>query len=231
MSRCGPSLLERIQGLLERTYDIRAPVTDIGRFVIGDHGYRLLYANVRQTNSANTGAGEGARTLVRETENEVRVCIYYPDTLIRCLEVNPPDRGLRDSNVDAFATLVEELDHLLYIAERAREGRPLSLFEMELHANVSKHLVLARFLAGRRLRIGARRKLWLRYHQFDKAAFCDEDPAVRGRYRDAARWAIRFLAAIEALEPRRRIESLRAFHRVGAGAKLELIGRLTAQSG
>ena len=46
MSRCGPSLLERIQGLLERTYDIRAPVSDIGRFVIGDRGYRRLYANV-----------------------------------------------------------------------------------------------------------------------------------------------------------------------------------------
>jgi hypothetical protein len=38
-----PSLLERVQGLLERTYRMETGVDDIGRFVIGDEGYRRLY--------------------------------------------------------------------------------------------------------------------------------------------------------------------------------------------
>ena len=90
----------------------------------------------------------GARTLVRETDEGLRASIYYPDRLIRVLEQHPPQHGLCDANVDAFATLVEELDHFLMIVARARSGRPLTLFELELHANVSKHLVLSRFLAG-----------------------------------------------------------------------------------
>ena len=61
----------------------------------------------------------GARTLVRETREGLRACIYYPDGMIRRLELFPPQRGLGDENVDAFADLVEELDHLLLLAERS----------------------------------------------------------------------------------------------------------------
>lgn len=222
------SLLERIQGLLTRTYRMDAIVIDIGRFVIGDEGYRLLYRGAAEVTTARAPTAGGAKTLVRETEEGVRICVYYPDALIHCLETYPPHQGLRDANVDAFATLVEELDHLLCIAERVAERRSSSLFELELHANVSKHLVLARFAAGHRPRIEAHKKAWLRYHLFDKGDFCEEDPQVRARYRDAARWAVRFLEAMEWLEPPARIEVLRDFHRAGGWEKLRLIERIAA---
>ena len=143
------SLLEVVQALLERTYRMSTGVREIGSFVIGDSGYRSLYgAGSVPEWSAGSPDGEGARTLVRETEEGVRACIYYPDALIRQLESHPPQEGLLDENVDPFATLVEEVDHLLCIAERTLEARPLTMFELELHANVSKHLVLTRFLSG-----------------------------------------------------------------------------------
>jgi hypothetical protein len=165
---------------------------------------------------------------VREGPEGLRACIYYPDELIATLEAHPPQSGLDDRNVSEFAVLVEELDHLLCIADRARDRRPLSRFELEMHANVSKHLVLARFLAGSRSRLDPRGKAWLRWHLFHKADWSDGDPEVRQRYVDAARWGMRFLDAMEALRPQERLRALRSFHEASASSKLRLIETLRA---
>ncbi len=223
----GRSLLERVQGLLQRTYAIEVPLGEIGRFVVGDAGYRLLYAGPAPGGVGPGSALSRARTLVRESSEGIRLAIYYPDALIRCLEAYPPQRGLHEANIDAFATFVEELDHLLCVAERAVAQRPVSLFELELHANVSKYLVLARFAAGRRGRLEPARRAWLKRRLFD-LDFCDEDPRVRERYRDAVRWALRLLERLHELDPRQRLEALRRFHRADAPGKLELIGSLAA---
>ena len=229
-------LLDRLQGLLERTYSMSPGLGDLAPFVIGDQGYRCLYAGANgdahrddpaRTAGAARTAGIGARTLVRDTEEGVRLCIYYPDRLVRHLEAYPPERGLGDDNVDAFATLVEELDHLLVLAERAGHCRPSTLFDLELHANVSKYLVLSRFLSQGRGRLGPRRRTWLRYHLFHKGSWAGSTEAERARYRDAARWALRFLDAAErpgraGAAPHR----LRMFHVADAPGKLELIERM-----
>jgi len=223
------SLLEDVQGLLVRTYRIRSDLGGVGRFVIGDRGYHCFYHEVRTATVPSSGEEPRAKTLIRETEEGVRACIYYPDELIRCLEEHPPQRGLREANIDAFATLVEELDHLLCIADRAAQGRPLTLFELELHANVSKHLVLSRFLAGTgRAGLGSRKRRWLRHHLFGEGAYCDEDEEARRRYRDASRWGVRFLDALERQTARDRINTLRHFHHTHASGKLDLIQRIAA---
>ena len=160
---------------------------------------------------------------MRETHEGVRVCIYYPDGLIHRLELYPPQQGLGEENVEAFAALVEELDHLLLIAERSAQEREVTLFELELHANVSKHLVLSRFLAGDGSRLSERRRRWLRLHLFDMLRFTDADPEVRARYRDAARWAVRFIDALPEIQPSSRITTLRAFHRATIQEKVRLI--------
>lgn len=222
------SLLDNLHGLLTRTYGMETGDVRPARFVIGDRGLRELYAGVAEHRSVAAATGAGARTLVRETDEGLRASIYYPDGLIRCLEEHPPQHGLSDANVDAFATLVEELDHFLVIVTRARQGRTLTLFELELHANVSKHLVLARFLAGHQGRLGQRQRAWLRRHLFDAVRYTDGDPAVRARYEDAARWAVRFLDGVSTRPPRERLRHLRGFHQANAAGKLDLIRSLAA---
>lgn len=217
------SLIEIVQGLLERTYRMRPGVDDPARFIIGDVGYRRLYGAGGYGWRASSVGPDGARTLVRESREGLRVCIYLPDTLIRRLERRPPQHGLCDDNVDPFATLVEELDHLLVIAERSVQDREVSLFELELHANVSKHLVLSRFLAGRRVWLSERRRRWLRHHLFEKFEFTDADAEVRSRYREAARWAVRFLDRLRECRREIRIETLRGFHLASGPGKLRLI--------
>jgi hypothetical protein len=219
------SLVEVVQGLLERTYRMHTGLSDVGRFFVGDSGYRELYGQ-GEFHVAGAASNAGSKTLVRETSNGVRASVYLPDALVRRLERYPPQRGLCDENVDAFATLVEELDHLLLIAARARGQRPVSLFELELHANVSKHLVLSRFLAGRSPRLSEHRRLWLRHHLFEKARYCDEDLDTRDRYRQAARWAVKLIDTLPGLSATGRLGTLRRFHREDGGGKLRLIQRL-----
>lgn len=219
----GATLLESVRGLLERTYRIETGLGELGAFVIGDEGYRRFYAGRRLHRHAGSESEPGAQLLVRQFGVEVLACIFYPDSLIRKLESHPPQRGLDESNIDAFAVFVEEIDHFLLLAERTLLGRPLTLFEMELHANVSKYLVLSRFLAGGKRVIDPLRRLWLRHHLFEKARFRDEDEGLRSRYRDARRWGVKFLDGLLAREAPDRIESLRRFHDAGAREKLRLI--------
>jgi hypothetical protein len=220
-----PSLLESVGGILERTYRIESGLDEIGPFVIGDAGYRELYARRIQHRSVGQAAG-GARTLVRETGETVHARIYFPDSLIRTLEAYPPQIGIGEPNVDAFSTFVEEIDHLLLIAERALEGRPVSLFELELHANVSKHLVLARYVARDSGALSPEDRRWLRARLFDGELGSDQEPQIQERYRDATRYAIQLLDALSSLAPRRRVATLRRFHTMDCGRKLELIDRI-----
>ena len=216
----GEPLLVALHGLLRRTYDLRAPLLPIGCYVIGDAGLRAIYPAGGHEVRSETGAG--ARLLVRDTGAGVRACIYYPDAMIRHLEDKPPQRRLDADNVDAFAVLVEELDHLLVAAERAHAGRGVSLLELEIQANVSKDLVLSRFLArgGRPLDRG--RRQWLRHHLFHARSYCDDDPEVRGRYEAASRLGLKFLRSLEVLPRAGRVESLRRFHRASLAGKIEM---------
>jgi hypothetical protein len=213
-------LLESLCGLLRRTYALTAPLAPIGAYVIGDAGLRALYRG--GGDEVGSAAGDGARLLVRETGSGVRACIYYPDAMISRLEARPPQCGLDEDNVDAFAVLVEELDHLLVAAERASAGRGVSLLELEVQANVSKDLVLSRFLVPGGPRVDPGRRLWLRGHLFHARTYCDQDETVRTRYEDASRMALRFLESLERRPAGTRLETLRRFHRAPLSGKAEI---------
>lgn len=219
------SLLETVRGLIERTYEMRSGLGPLGPFVIGDEGLRLLYGEPPER-VVFAADGQGARTLVRERADGVAARIYFPDSLIRGLEARPPQYGLDEANVGAFATFVEEIDHLLLIAERARTRRPVTLFELELHGGVSTYLVLARFLAGTAGRLAPERRAWLSVRLFEPAAFSSEDPEAFERYREAARWAARLVERLPPGEPCVRLALLRRFHASDLPAKLRLISAL-----
>ena len=220
------SLLELLQRLIERTYRMETGIVEIGRYVIGDEGYRRFYPSFGRGGAppapgqrqAVGQAGGRARVLVHDAPAAVAAHIYFPDELILNLEQYPPTRWLADENVDDFATFVEEIDHLLLIAERVRLGRPVSLLELEMHANVTKYLVCALFRARGRSRgaggsVEPEDRLWLRWHLFEKAEFAEADREVQCRYRDASCFAHRFLDRLETeREAPARLALLRAFH-------------------
>ena len=222
------TLLPILQSIIEASYRMPRVIDDVGRFLIGDSGLRMFYD---QSGSAprEYGAdarGAGARLLVRPDSGPVRAAVYLPDAMVQHLELYDPRAGLGDGNIDAFATLVEELDHLLTLASRAARGRPVSLLELEIHAGVTKYLMVLHFfgrLTGRR-KVSGYHKAWARHHLFEKyAAGVDEESE---RYRDAARLAARFVSWLERLETAERRAALAAFHTRALGDQVRFIENL-----
>jgi hypothetical protein len=213
-------LLRLLQAVIERSYGMPRLVEDAGRFLIGDGGYRLLYAGRL---SEDDGARPRARLLVRSGDATLRASLYYPDALVRHLERHDPRAGIGDENIDAFATFVEELDHLLLLASRAAEGRSVTLLELEHHAAVTKYLLVVHFLGrltGRR-RVSEFHRLWARHHVFEKYAGPRDGEA--GRYHEAARLAGRYVRILERLTAADRRTELPSFHRRAFGDQVRLI--------
>lgn len=217
-------LCDQLGALLERTYDIEPSVLPLGRFVVGDEGLRRLLAQ-RTVRERVDHDGAGARLLLRDLDDHAgwAATLYLPDALIAHLEQHDPRRGLDDRNVDAFATLIEEVDHLVTFHDRVcHHGGELSLFELEWHALVSQYLVLGYFLA--RLRgqpqLDPTQRAFLEHHLFDKRDYSSPDPAVRERYRHALRLGHRLVRRLAGLDPSERLRQLRRFHRASHAEKL-----------
>lgn len=217
MADAAPCLLLRVHEIIERTYDRGLLPLDPSPFVIGDDGLERLYG----------GPPDGethAMLLVRTGTETPRVRLYYPDRLIENLERNDPSRGLTEENLRDFATFVEELDHLLLFAACLAWGRAARPVELELHANVTKVLVVSLFLARTlgQPRLTHEQRVHVRFEVLGRGDYEGETGDVRQRYLDARRLAFRFLERLEPLAPPRRLELLRSFSRAPLEDKLAL---------
>ena len=175
--RAAAPLIDQLARLIESTYDIDSGTVPLGRFVVGDLGHARLTADCRC--QAIGHDGRGAAVLLRPLEDGERwaAAVYLPDALVLHLERHDPRRTLSDANADAFAALVEEVDHLVTIAERSGSGAATTLLELEWHAAVTKYLVLAHFagrLSGRPLDAAAR--AFVEGHVFHRAEFDGPGP-------------------------------------------------------
>ena len=212
-----PSLLIRLQRLIEATYDWRTGIQNLAPFLVGDHGYSVFYAG-REILEESAGKGEGPRTLVTWRGGPVSLGVYYPDALVRHLEEINPLRELSDKNVVAFSLLIEELDHLLMLAWCIRHERSVRLLELEFHANVTKYFVLAHFVgrATRRVRLTSAQREWIQHQLFCEMG--ERVPEPQGhRYRTAARLALRFIRSLEMVSAAERVTILRRFARQSWG--------------
>jgi hypothetical protein len=222
-------LLPILQSVIERSFGMGRVIPSAAWFLIGDLGLRSLYG-FRETTvdaSRNGTPGLGARILVRSSSEPIRVALYYPDRLVRHLERHDPRTGLDDGNIDAFATLVEELDHLLTLASRAEARRPVTLLELGLHAGVTKYLLVMHFigrLTGRR-RVSDFHRRWARHHLFEKYDQGSGDDAKR--YREAARLAGRYVGWLERLGASVRRAELARFHARGLAEHVRFIEQQT----
>lgn len=221
--RPGITLLERLKALIERLHGLDTGGLDPARFLIGDAGLFELYRH-RRVLHRDPRDPAGPMLLVRSHGGDHHVRIYYPNRLIRNLERHDPSRGLSRKNFGDFAGFVEELDHLLVLADNHRRGREVRGVELELHGNVTKVLVLSLFLA-RTLgvsRLSSEQRLHLRWELLGRGDYGDEAPDLRDRYREARRRAVTFLDRLQLTPPRQRPALLRRFSRAPWPEKLRL---------
>ena len=215
-------LIEELQRKIEKTYALDTGITNIEKFIIGDHGYKEFYLK-EQIQSVVENDSSGSRVFLRDGGNTLKVSIYYPDKLIQVLEENDPRMGLHDDNVDECASFVEELDHFLFIAQNFKQNRPFSLLELELQANVTKYLVLKYFIAlqNKSMRLRKFDREYIRYHLFYKRKYDREKPVERKRYEDAKVLGMTYTRHIDFLSHEDRLRDLRLFSRMTCPSKIK----------
>lgn len=219
-------LLDSLARLIEATFDITPSLVPLGRFVVGDEGHRRIQSG-RVIHQSVDHDGFGARLLLRPLSgpSQWAVALYLPDEMIEHLERHDPRREIHGGNIDAFAALIEEIDHLVVFSERALKGGPgLSMLEMEWHAGVSKYLVLSHFV-GRltgKVHLARRERDFLEHHLFHKSDYVADDENVQDRYRRANRLAYRFVRTLRRMNPHERLVALRRFHRATHHEKMRV---------
>ena len=216
-------LIKELQKKIEKTYALDTGITNIEQYIIGDKGYEEFYAKEEIRTVVNSHSG--ARVLLRDAGDTLKVSIYYPEALIRELEDNDPRLGIHDENIDLCASFVEELDHFLFIAQNYKSNRPFSLLELELQANVTKYLVLKYFIAlqSRSLKLSKFDREYIRHHLFYKRQFDVEDTTERKRYEDAGKFGMMYTEQIDLLSHEERLRDLRRFSRMTCPSKIRHI--------
>ncbi len=172
--------------------------------------------------------------LVRESEQGVELGLFLDDDVVRATSsADPHDpRPLltAPSALPRVACAAEGVSHFVYLATRAAVGRPVSLLELEVQAEVDKFalLVLHLWRRGlRRLSPALRRRLFehVRYH-----AHLGHEELERDRFANRlgggyARWLEdRYVdpADVDGL-----LRELRASYRLGGGEKIGYLSTRT----
>jgi hypothetical protein len=212
--------LQGLQRCLERIYEVDAGY-DVEQFTITDG--RLA----RGLEGGAGGRETREKLLVHEGEDRLDISLYLDSGVMEVLRRDDPLSSLNDGNLAAFWTAIEGISHFLYLIWNARHGRGISLFELELQAEVDKFaaaVVLIGRQRGRRVPRGVYRRLFAA-PAFDRALDAEE---LR-RYRDANRYAALYCRRLQrdCLEARRfsMVRDLRRFYRLTHGHKLRHITR------
>lgn len=124
---------ERFQRQLESIYDIDDTPT-VDRFVTTDRRWALA------VDGSACPRDIPEKLLVSEHDDGMDLSLYLDRRLVRFLARSDPLKRLHARNVAPFWTALEGVSHFLYMVFNARHGRSITLFEMELQAEVDKFI-------------------------------------------------------------------------------------------
>lgn len=207
-----PALLRSFQRLLSAIYDIPVNV-DIADFVITDR--RLLPAMHRDTPTRE-------QVLVASDDETMDISVYLDADLLDRLARANPFNTLNGDNVADCWTALEGVSHFLYLAWNAAHDRPVTLFELELQAEIDKYVSSVWLL---RRQYPGRFPVELHHLLFERSRI---DPTLAreriAMYEAASRYASRFCRALS-----KRLDSSLTSVRIETVAELRRFYRLNHQ--
>jgi hypothetical protein len=203
-------LLQKLEGMLHELYalDVGYAVSD---FLITD---ALLAGSLDAR-----GRKVDEKLLIAESDGEADVALYLEQALLDRLAERDPLRKLDGDNLADFWSALEGVSHFTYYAWNAARDKSVSLFELELQAEVDKFVTTAKLLREQTGREPSGLHGWL----FDSPTLAAElDGQERERYRRANRYAARYCSRLApAAADAEAVQSeLRRFYRLSQASKL-----------
>jgi hypothetical protein len=206
-------LLAKLQTLLHELYalDIAYGVDD---FLITDAAFaRALDKGGRDVDE---------KLLIAETDGEAEVALFLERELLERLTERDPLTRLDAGNLADFWSALEGVSHFTYYAWNAERDKNVSLFELELQAEVDKFVTTGLLLKQQSGREPHELHGWL----FDKPQLDGElHGAERERYRRANRYAAKYcrrlaVALTRGADDEAVQSELRRFYRLSQQSKL-----------
>lgn len=183
-------LFSRLQSHFENLYELRR-ICDVNDYVITDPvlaGYLDSSINPRAISE---------KLLIQQSGDMLNLSLYFDKSLFKTLKKNDPASGLNDRNLGAFLSVTEGISHFVYLTWNASHDQPVSLFELELQAEVDK-FVTALMIADSRFDLSNFNQLFRQI--FVNVKFDDSlTPMELNRYRNANKYAALYCKKIKAL--------------------------------
>jgi len=181
-------MLDKMQQRLERIYEVHAGL-NVHDFLVTDGEF----AEYMDEQHGLRGSAE--KLMVRQAENNLDVSLYIKQDVIDRLDQDDPMINLHEGNINAYLIALEGVSHLIYLAWNARYEREISLFELELQAEVDKYIFTMILLANQKdydLPEGLLNRLFLQ-HTYAS----DMDIEEQNRYERANYYAYHYCKALQ----------------------------------
>jgi len=224
------AFLADVQRLFERTYGREAGV-DLEDCVVGPRRCAELAARSEE----HPEMSSWARFFYYVEDENLRLALFYDDDVIRTLEARDPRRALSEANVLPLLVFTEEASHALHTTYAFGDGGPERvagaefLAELELLARIDAYLLLSHFVRSLADRFDDSDRAWVRHQALTRWDVAYDDVRLGDRYRGAARLAAAFVDRLEAVEPERRLEELRAFRSLPLAEKRARVARTSGR--
>lgn len=132
--------LESLQTRLQDIYEVESAY-NVAEFVFSD-------PQLARTLDANQNARDiPEKLLVREHPDGLEISLYLDNRLLDKLRHDNPQTRLHAGNFTEFCTVIEGISHFVYLIWNACRDRAVTLFELELQAEVDKYIMAAAMLA------------------------------------------------------------------------------------
>lgn len=206
-------LLGKLQSLLHELYALEVAY-GVDDFLITDAKFaRALDKGGRDVDE---------KLLIAETDGEAEVALFLEHELLERLTERDPLTCLDADNLADFWAALEGVSHFTYYAWNAERDKSVTLFELELQAEVDKFVTTGLLLKQQSGREPHDLHAWL----FDKPQLDGElRGAERERYRRANRYAAKYCRRLAAALTRGAEDAavqneLRRFYRLSQQSKL-----------
>lgn len=126
-------MLDKLQRQLEQIYEVDTSL-QVSHFLITDPSLAEYYDtsdNARPTHE---------KLLVAPTDDGLDVALYLHHSIVQHLEAHDPTESLHEGNLHEFWVALEGISHFIYLTWNALHHREISLFELELQAEVDKFI-------------------------------------------------------------------------------------------